>query len=686
MREIATVLLLTLAAAVPVRADANGYALGLAISSGQERQIRALFAPYTPGSELSPGWWLTDIRVSHDRIEAFIRRSGRQGEPNGGLVLQHPRLAAENAEQTRSFALTRQLADESDTAAAVVLDALAATIRANDDGSFWRVAGASPWRAFLPALASDGIVLLCLAAFGLLLLIRHQMRAAPAWMPLALGLLVITAAVLRGLLSEKVALGPWPYSRLVALAGLVFDGPLLRTFTSLTGAQVFLDDVVFSTNFVIATATVLVMYVHAHYLLSEPKAAFTAAALLAVFPNHIRFSHSEVELILSLALTSACFALLHVALSTRSRAARWASSLCLLLLVVAAIQTRELNLLMLPLLFLSGQLLQSNAPLSRRLGIIAAITAGALIGFFAYLLPMHGANLRRGLQVDTLFNAARVLRDPHLNTLVNTEITPPGFVLLALIGIVVLWRRGQQRALLVLLLWLSLYFVCHSFVMPAEAAMQARYHLHLAPPFLLLAAPGALALAQAHRVLGGLVALYALAVPFLHAGFIRDVQFNDMREYAFLQQIRAEIPEGCTVLEYPGEYELDLRLPRMGLHLAGGSVLSRWRVLPVGLEKERFGDDPLRPAVRELLRNPPPCLLWFASLHCWSAKERSEPIAPACAAIREASVLGEIRSVEIASRPYDENLARGFGPEQEPLRFGIYEVSRKAMASPGSMR
>ena len=457
---------------------------------------------------------------------------------------------------------------------------------------------------------------------------------------------------------------------MVALAALIFDGPVLQNLTRWTDAQFYFTDITFTMNLVIAIATPLAIYAHGHYVLRDPRAALVAAALFAVLPNHIRFSHSEVEFILSLALTSLCLAVVHVALSSEWTW-RTAATIALPFLVTASIYTRELNLLIVPLLFAAALLLQGDAPRSRLVVALAGVTLGAVAGFFGYLLPMHAANLREGLHIRTLLNGVEAFFDLRLNTFLNPRITPPGFTLLAVAGIWVLWRNRLRRHLVLLLAWFALYFVCHSFVLPTEPAMQARYHLHLAPPLVLLAAPAAVALYEYSRVAALALALYALAVPALHADFIRDTNFNDMHEYAFLQRVRAEIPAGCTVLEFPGAYEHDQRLPRMGLVLDGGLPTSSWKQMAIGLDND---SEPLRPALRELLRRPPECLYWFEGLPCWSAKKPNQTIASACAALRDAVELREIDSVEFTSRVYDENLARGFAPDLRVLRLGLYRV------------
>src|SRR5690606_37030323 len=151
-------------------------------------------------------------------------------------------------------------------------------------------------------------------------------------------------------------------------------------------------------------------------------------------------------------------------------------------------------LLIVPLLFASALLLRGDAPRTRLLVAFAGISLGAAAGFFGYLLPMHADNMREGLHVRTMINGVRAFFDLRLNTLLNPRITPPLFTVLATAGVWVLGRNRLRRHVTLLVGWFAAYFVCHSFVLPTEPAMQARYHLHLAPPLVLLAAPAIVAL------------------------------------------------------------------------------------------------------------------------------------------------------------------------------------------------
>lgn len=649
----------------------------LAIEPGRESEIAALFAPYQLGAEVTPGWRFMQLGIHPNHIFAGLETAAGAGGPIASFRLDHPMRAPAGTERTPSFAVLRDIDGGLPEDAMLAVDRLVSAVRTNDDGRFWRGrppvgARANPLAAMASAAVFDGLVLLLVAVLTLGLLVGEQLRRSDPRVGLALAAVVVAGAVIRWLLAQQVALGVWPYTRVLRIAQLAFDGPILAWFTEQTGARLYYTDLTFALNFFIAVITPLAIFAHGFYVLRDPLAALAAAALIAFLPSHIRFSRSEVEFIPSIALTSLCFALLHAGLSAPGRRWRWMAIAALPCFVFASIVTRELNILMAPLLVLAVLLLR---PDSARRGEVAAvligIAAAGAAGYFLHLVPNYSENIADGLRPGTLFNGVHAFFSRRYNTLANAAITPPLIVWLAVTGSVVLFRRGEPRHAVFLLAWFVFYFGAHSYVLPEEPLMQARYHLHLAPPLVFLAAPAAAALfAWRPATRWALVAALA-ALPALHSGFIRDVDFNDMREFRFLQEVRHLIPDGCVALEYPGVFAHDRRLPRIGMVLDAGRPDMRWRTEVAGV----LGPgDPLSSAARGLFANPPPCLYWFEGIPCWNGKSPEQPIAPTCAAVRDALVLEPVRTQTFLSRIYDENLSVGFGPAAPTLTLGLYRV------------
>ncbi|MDQ3036185.1 MAG: hypothetical protein M3Y87_27540 [Myxococcota bacterium] len=645
------------------------------IEPGREEEVVQLFAPHALGGEVVAGWRLAGISIREDHIVASLE--GPEGTA-ATVRLDHPDVVRSEV-RSLSFAITT---DPAEGPAGAALAALTAAVQRNDQRSFWRTRESSSFGRVGGAtrtLALDGIVL-GLFALGLLLaLVASQLRGAPRWaLPALLGI-VLGGGALRVALSPVAALGVWPYTRVLRFGAMIFEGPVLAWLTEALSASVYLTELLFTTNLIVATLTPLAAYAHAHYVLRDARAALACAALFALFPNHIRFSSSEVEFILSLALSSATLAFLHGALSERSRPLHVLSSVVLPIALYASIVTRELNIILVPLLIAAALMLRGDAPRARLAIVLGGIAIGAVLGV-GHLMTFYPDQVREGLSVRTVVSAVGAFFSLHHNTLINPRVTPPGITALAVLGAVWMWRSGERRHAAFLLGWFGAYFVAHSYVLPGELAMQARYHLHLAPPVLLLAAAAIVALWDRRRRVAWVAIAYVAVAPLLHADFIRDTAFNDVREFAFLRSARERLPEGCTVLEFQGAFDYDVRFVRMGAILESGERRQRWTVLPAGAVPGSGGGDPLRAGIRDLVADPPECLAYYESLNCWAMKERDEPIAPACAALRELAPLEVLARTRFESRPYDENLARGFGPGLEALTLTLYRVRPRARA------
>lgn len=516
------------------------------------------------------------------------------------------------------------------------------------------------------AWLSDGLV--CMVALAALLgvtLVR-ELRGAPRATGWALLAIFALGLGLRVVIPVETVLDVWPFNRLMTLPRLVFEGPALAALTQGGGRVFHLTEVVFGVELFMSALGPLAVFAHARPLLRDDRAALATSLVTAVLPSLIRFARSDTGFILSVVFASMSFAQVNRALRDPSPWWRAAATVALPILIVASMDTRALNAL-LPGLFLVQVFLLQDAeiPASRRRLVAAVIVAAA--GFFLYdvFAGRYGAQVESGLRLRTLVDGVRGLFLARLNTLINPHVTPPGFTLLAALGLATLWRTGRRRLALFLVGWMLAFHVANAVVQPSTVEMQARYHLHLAVPFSMLVA-SALGVLERQRWAIAAAAAYALAVPWLHLGFERDVAFNDMHEFAFVRGLRGRIPAGCTVLEYTGTEPMSdyhRRFDRVGLRVAGGRVGLLWRAVSVGAMPGEAG--PVRASVRALLERPPACLLYYEGLPCYGAKLPEEPIAPACAEMRRLLRLTPVASVTFANRVYDENTARGLLPSPE---------------------
>lgn len=663
------------------------------IPPGREGEILALLDPHALGAELAPGWTLHSFSIERATINLWL---DGPDQAFAHLTLDHPDYGPRGAQRLEGFALT--IVEQPAGSEAAVAE-LVATLERNDHGEFWRgdviyadEARTHPYDsrglALLRNWASDGLVLLAVFVTLLLVLVRHNLRDTEPWMKWALLAITLGGVAVRLTMSPWVALEAWPYTRFLVSARLIFRGPALA---ALHPGPVWATETITSSTLALALLAPPAIYVHARYLLDNHRAALIAAGIIAFLPMHLRFSHTDVAFIPSVTVSAMLFTLTYVATREPSKLLGWFAVLSIGFPLALVFLLRPLNIMHYALLMTvpwvnHGIYTEKLAPNWPRVAV--AFTIMTLVTVFCgipWLLEDFGQQVREGLSFTTLTSAAGILVSPRMNALLNFEFTPPGLTVLAVLGGVELWRRGKRRLLSFLVLWLLGGLVAHAYVVPRSEYMQARYHLHLIVPFLMLAACGFevtlrwlaanrerrswLAGRRYHAVIALLIA-YVCVSPLLHRHFIRNTEFNDTREWLFVHSLRDEIPAQCEVIEYVGTGS-NSRLDRVGAFIEDGVPRSRWRVHEIAAAAP--GEPVLPEEVTALLHDPPECLYWYEGLPCFGDKQVEQDKAPACEAIEGFVRLEQVAGTSFESEVYDENLAAGLG-DLEHIELTLYRV------------
>lgn len=675
------------------------------IVSGREDEVLELFAPYALGDEVvpeqAPGWTLHSVDIEVGTIVVWLVSSN---ETYAQLRLDHPDYGPLGARQLSGFAVhVVEQPPGSEPAVAHIIE----RVDQNDDGRFWStdvVYGGEPREhpydiALLGSRFADhfelwfrdGLVFLGFVTLTLLGLVAYVLRDCPTWIRWTLLGAVLLGVLLRVLVSPEVGLDPWSYSRLILPAGRIYHGPALAV---LHPEPAWLTETITTSTLAYAVLTPLAVFVHARYLLDDPRAGLFVAVLVAVMPLHLRFSHSDTAFISSITVSSMVFGLLYVVTRTSSRVGAGFALLLLALPILQLYQLRPLNILYFPMLAATPflpQALHTDNTLQHRPRVIVTLVILSVLTFgwgVPTLLENFGPQVSEGLSVRTLISAATVVFSPRFNMLLNPVFTPPGLTLLAVLGGVDLWRRKRRWLLAFLVMWLLGVLSAHAYVMPGSPYMQARYHLQLLLPFMLLVACGAeagirwllenrerktwLAGRRYDYVRVGVVA-YVLASPLIHIHGVRNVAFNDMLEWKFVHGLREQIPAECTILEYTGERG-GMRFGRVGASIERGAERPRWKV--VEMLEPREGEPEIPDDVRALLEDPPDCLYWYEGLPCFAYKSPEQPKAASCHAIEGFVTLEEVAHTSFESEPYDENLARGLG-DMSTIELRLFRATPK---------
>lgn len=578
--------------------------------------------------------------------------------------MSHSSTASRSDVTTARYALSF----EPDSVPASVRDALVSAVRAHDRVSVWStpantgLGDALRMRAGRPAL--DGVLLSLLALGFLVAALRRHLRDTPRGVGVALMAVGALGLALRLAISVEAPMNAWPYSRVVPLASALYDGPWLQSWVRATGRGLPLVDLVFWVDLALAAVTPLAIFAHARSVLRDWRSALAASLLVATLPMHIRFSRSDVEFLQSLAASSMTFVALYGSLADTSRAWRVACSVALPAWSVATYLTRPENMVFLPL-DLAAIAVASRGVKAPRLRIAVTallVCAPAAVAFALHLLAHYRATLGAALSLHTLASALGTAVDRRFNTLINPAVTPPWITPLAALGASSLWRGGERARSVFLVAWLVAFFVAHSFVRPHEVAMQARYHLHLVTPLVLLAAASVPWLVARSRHAAWALVAASLAAPWLYLGFERDTGFYEMREFAFVRRVSARVPDGCTVLEFRGvpdartpETHFDSRWQRFASRLGRDGPERAWRVVTAdALARGATGaGEVLSREARAVLRSPPSCAMIYLGLSCVAQRAEGLREAVVCDALRTSGRMTLVARETITGRVYD---------------------------------
>ncbi len=642
---------------------------------GRESAIEHLFDPFTSGQEVTPGWRLGDMAVNRTMVDVQLQGDGKVAR----LHLKSLQDATPQSANSQSFATTLDGPPEARAAA----DKLIAAIAHNDHGGFWSQAPAVTAKPSLWArawhLLTDAVLLTVLALLGLAAHLRAVLKPLPRQVTWALIVITLVATALRAVIAVPIIMNAWPYTRIVPPVRMMAEGQILPWFLHATGRQIAVFDAMFHFDFLVACLTPAAIFAHARYVLGDWRSALVSAAVMAVLPMHIRFSHADSELILTLGLSSLSFLALYASMRAERARDRWLARPILLVVGITSYFVRP-EAVALAAVDIGAIVLTAGVgiPLRRR------ITAGGLVALsVVYLLVQQGDRLLARAQEagerNALWVGITTIGNPARNPIIDPWITPPLLVFLMFAGAWWLWRTGARGKLLYLGGWLvGMFFIYYVHGIPA---MQARYHLSLATPFVLLVGAGTpWVLTWQRKWLRNAVVVVALLSPLLHLDFERDVDFTELHEFQFVRAAAALVPDGCTVLEYMPMRDpeqplkhLHGRWDAVGRDITGKGMSQRWPVVDA--------EDWLKSPPAE----PPKCLYFYDGLTCRSYRPDDQALVPACATLR-AQAPEVVTSTVLPYRFYDMQHAGPFDPTAVVKRSSMKQLIPDGEPTPIALR
>ncbi|MCO4761299.1 MAG: hypothetical protein KC502_07335 [Myxococcales bacterium] len=548
-------------------------------------------------------------------------------------------------------------------------------------------------------LATGPSVWLSVLLAWLLFFVRDRLRRAegPAmrWLLVALAI----GVAWRVWLSPSIPATAWSWGRQSPLALMLSGDRIAALLADQLPGILWFDDLVYRTHLVLACLTPVALFAHAAGLFKDIRTAVIASALLALSPHHIRFAATDALFIPSLFLSSGAFAAVYAAATATRR--RSLALIALAAFVWLALGARPLNVLFIPLLFMSIWM-ATDGELSRRTAPLWLCVLVPGVARVVDLLTHQMDSVSDGLVWSTLSNGLTVFFRPDYNPLLAWALTPPVWTPLILWGGWLVYRQSPKRAGF-LVAWLCGFIVAHGVVVPRNPAMNARYQLHALVPMALLAAPAARRFVEllwargpaARSAAVGFVALLILS-PWLHRPAIEDDSAFVQQERQFYDQLRTFAPHECSVIERFRPVEAVMatpRAPRVSSHVstaglswasiplsvetkeaiaadslgAGGpsAVQSRWTTAQ-GRNKRRFAEAPARwnPHVDDALRSG--CAIFMEGIEC-SRNPTGPERDPLCARVLATGKWRLVAERRFPMKAWDTNYASHLRRDGQPV-------------------
>lgn len=657
-------LLLLLAVPVPARGDVDaradrppaGVADGAAITP---EFARALYERLAPLRE-SDGCRLA--RFDTGRVRIAIGLLGPSGAEHAFELATAPALGhAGRTAGDWALAVPPDLEGECGATLAAIERILEAT--------------AAPHRLAWVAVSNHAIlvatfVLLLLGTLHVLWREWRTQRPPAAW-ALALAAVWLAALALRLFLSPHTFLHEYYHiaetvpGYLTGEIGPAYGntGPALFRLAGLILRRPQDVGVIFLTTAVIASLAIPAVALLDLALLGRWPRALCAGVLLAILPQHLRFSAAE-DLFVH-AVTFALWTLALFMLYVRRR--RLEDALLAALALSLAVQTRP-EMTFFPACVVA--LLLLTEPRAWRL-LFAWRTLLAL-GALAVLLTPRALELSQALQAGSPdATLPGLLQYLDRVVLFQAPVTPPVYWLLLAVG--ALWTAWRRPGLLLWVLLVFAGYTLFSLSMFDNQPYNVRSQL-LPNSFLVLIAAGAAAWwmdawgARRRAALGlGAAALAALSAAVLLSwrgtiGELRDQQL----EWAFLERTAPQLPQRGRLLT-----AVD----------SGGHNLDAFPAFLLDWDDKAYEMVDVRAASRGAVRWPAPGddLLYYQGMFCYFAFDDEpppDPMTPVCRAVSDRYAMEPLFVEELHTQGYSHMRYAGDG--QGPFRIGFYRL-RKAL-------
>lgn len=490
------------------------------VESGRESDVLSLLVPHSVGEKVAEtDWRLDEISIDQAEIELVLRSSSGRAH----LLLSPAVCDSEARERTRSFAIERHY-DPDQGSVVTAFDALVAAVRQQDNNSFYKVrmspppearahgAGAPPdWRT----LSLTGC-LVWAGLLGLLVGLVGVLRTPQtSWTPLTsqtwwtLGLCVAVAAALRFAIDPVFLREAYPLASVGHLERGVRWSAQLTTYPRgqwllVAGLRPLLPaspyDAWFVFNQLQGVLAVPAAFFALRALTGRAAVALAAAALLACWPQHVRFSASEATHI-GLVL----WAFLAIGWTARASrtgsftdffAAATSASMMLTMRPEAGLWGPGLLALGLGLAPGAIQAMKKPGPALARLAVI-----GVLLALLIPQLLVTGgdattlgpaADSPEALDLDSLLGLPRALFVPsELNAFFDPATAPLWLWPLVWIPVIAARTRETRATAWTAMATIILFFVLYVKMPPAVTLWaMGRYHLAALPAVVVLASLG----------------------------------------------------------------------------------------------------------------------------------------------------------------------------------------------------